>query len=155
MQNVIRNASDPNDIRMIVTRTENICFGRPRVDGTRLEVYNVVSSLESSATIEEFQSDWNIPTKDLLEIVDYCKRLHCQKMSRTFEKYCSNCTLSNLHEGSAVDINSLDEISPGIFQDKTNPNFIALGEREELADELSGRPGWIIADEVWTKLFLT
>ncbi|HEY1054289.1 MAG TPA: DUF433 domain-containing protein [Emticicia sp.] len=133
---------------MKIVRTENICFGRPRIDGTRLEVYDVISELSYSKNSKQYREERNFTRGDLLEIINYCKSLKCQEMKYPFERYCSGCILSTLHENYDYKSIDFEEMGKEIFIDSNNSNLMALGDKSDLQDEFSGKPGWIIADSI-------
>lgn len=133
---------------MVIVRTKDISFGRPRLNGTRLEVFNIVSDLFNTSDVSHYLEEYNISYNDAIEIVNYCKTLKCQEINEPFEKYCSGCVLSTLHENFNYKQIELQELTKELFKDKNRPNFIAIGKKSEIEDELYGKPGWILANEI-------
>ena len=76
------NTIDPKD---------DICCGMPRITGTRLTVYNVVSSVHDSG-LAEFIKNWDYVSLEAIdEAVDYCRSRHCEKDNST--QFCDGCSL--------------------------------------------------------------
>lgn len=140
--------SFPSQINKVI-RTSEVCFGRPRIINTRLEVYNIVSDIETMTMNEivKYCEDWEIDLMSVTSAVDYCKKLECQKIQFPFERYCSGCILSTLHEEYNYNIPSLEKIDNEIFYDKDN-NVYLIGDLDDLQEEEFGRPGWIIANRI-------
>ena len=139
---------------MGIIRSEDICFGRPRIENTRLEVYNVISDLYyHNEGIETYLSDnKNLSHNSLIDLVDYCKNLKCQIINKSYEKYCSGCLLSTLHENFNYKEINLQQLDEDVYID--DQKNIYLGSKEEIENELYGKPGWIIASEVSEKFKL-
>lgn len=136
---------------MKVVRSEDICFGRPRIEDTRLEVYNVIVDLyHHTESIEAYLLDnENLSQQDLRGIVDYCQNLKCQIINKSYEKYCSGCLLSTLHEDFKYKEINLQKVDEEVYID--DQKNIYLGHKEEIENELYGKPGWVIASEVSKK----
>ena len=47
---------------MIVT-TKYTCGGHPRINGTRIEVFNIIHCLSEGITIDEIAEDYNLPVE--------------------------------------------------------------------------------------------
>lgn len=135
---------------MNIIRSENTCFGRPRIDGTRLEVYTVITDLFYADSIEEVVKDRGLSHDDLQKVVDYCRNMDCKIITKSYEKYCSGCILSTQHEGLYQQPLKLQKLDGDLYIDEQN-NAIFVGSKEELEEELYGKPGWIIAAQVYEK----
>ena len=135
----------------MIIRSEDTCFGRPRISDTRSEVYNIISDLyHPDKTLKEYLSNRYISQTDVLEAIDYCQNLKCQIINKPYEKYCSGCLLSTLHEDFKYKDFDFKKIDEEIFVDN-DKKIIALGDKEDIEGELFGRPGWIMALEVSEK----
>lgn len=138
----------------MIIRTEDTCFGRPRINGTRLEVYNIISDLyHLDKTLNEYLISRYISQIDVLDVIDYCQNLKCQIINKSYEKYCSGCLLSTLHEDFKYKEINLEEYNEHIYIDK-DKKIITLGDKEDIEEELYGRPGWIMASEISAKFNL-
>jgi uncharacterized protein (DUF433 family) len=133
-----------------IVSTADILFGAPRVESTRISVYNIVSSLWHSREIEEYIDDFKISEVEIKNALSYCKNLSCQK--NNVIKFCNGCLLQT--------INSIDKkaefikIDENLFTDKEKNFFIAenIGEIE---NEEFGYAGWIRAEELYNYYFST
>lgn len=132
---------------MNINRSEHVCFGRPRINDSRLEVYTVISDLYYlDQPIDAYTAERGIDQDGIPELLDYCQNLKCQAIDKPYEKYCSGCLLSTLHEGfdyKAINLHKLDE---DIYTDYQKNVY--LGNKEEIEEELYGKAGWIMASEV-------
>jgi uncharacterized protein (DUF433 family) len=129
-----------------IIRTKDIAFGRPRLNGTRLEVFNIISDVKNSTSFYQYLEEREITKEEVIEAKDYCQSLKCQKIENDFEKYCSNCLLSTLHEQYNYRKN-FEKIDDGVFKD-TEDGTIYLGTLEELKDQEFGYPGWVLAGSI-------
>lgn len=132
----------------IIIRTRDVCNSRPRIIGTRLEVYNVVSDLYSNTmSLKEYAQEREVSLPILLEALNYCRNLECQKTTDPSDKFCSGCILSTLNENYDFKKNDMIKIDDGIYKDMIK-DYIGLGEKDELKEEEFGRPGWIMASKI-------
>lgn len=90
----------------------------------------------------------NFSRDNLRQIVDYCRNMDCKLITKPYEKYCSNCILSAQHEGLDPDSIKLQKLNKEIYIDE-NSQLIVFGKKEELEEELYGKPGWIMAAQVY------
>jgi len=137
----------PLPINNVIVRSPDICWGRPRINGTRLQVYDVISDLEDEKNIDGYCERRGLNKNVLIQAVNYCKKLECQYIEKEYEKYCSGCILSTLHEDYNYKESNYEEIDTDLFMDKAR-NIIALGNKDEIDQEEFGRPGWVIANEI-------
>ncbi len=135
---------------MNIIRTEDTCFGRPRIEDTRLEVYNIISELFYSESMDSVIEERNLSRDDLKQVIDYCRNMNCKLITKPYEKYCSNCILSAQHEGLDPDSIKLQKLDEDIYTDE-NSKLIVFGNKEELEEELYGKPGWIMAAQVYER----
>jgi uncharacterized protein (DUF433 family) len=74
----------------MVIRSEDTCFGRPRLKDRRLEVYNIVSDLfYTDESVEAYATERQIDQSVLLDVIRYCRDLKCKPITKSYEKYCS------------------------------------------------------------------
>lgn len=131
---------------MNINRSEHVCFGRPRINDSRLEVYNIISDLYYlDQPIDAYTVERGISQDVISEVLDYCQNLKCQVMDKPYEKYCSGCLLSTLHESFDYKI-ELQKLDEGIYTD--NQKNIYLGDKKEIEEALYGKAGWIMASDV-------
>ena len=133
---------------MEILRSKDICFGRPRINGTRLEVYNIISDLYHETNIDGYLKEHDFSRDDIKEIINYCKTLSCQSINHEYEKYCSGCILSTMHENFDYKEVNFKEIDYQTFIDNNNDKLIGFGDKRELEEEMFGKPGWVIADKL-------
>lgn len=86
----------------------------------------------------------------LRQVIDYCRNMDCKLITKQYEKYCSNCILSTQHEAFDPDSIKLKKLGEDIYTDQNSGGFF-LGNKEELEEELYGKPGWIMASQVYER----
>lgn len=57
---------------MIVT-TKNTCGGHPRIDGTRIEVFNIIDCLSDGMSIDEISKYYNVSIEEVKESIIWVK----------------------------------------------------------------------------------
>lgn len=57
---------------MVVT-TKGTCGGHPRVDGTRIEVFNIIGCLSEGMSLEEISEQYNLSLKEVKEAVAWVR----------------------------------------------------------------------------------
>lgn len=135
-----------------IVRNKSICNGRPTIDSTRLQVYDIISELKEGTTDEEINRillERGLSKEDASQILDYCGNLVCQEITKPYEKYCSGCILSTLHENYEYKQMDLRKIRDDVYTKGNNIFF--LGNKREIEEEEFGRPGWIIAERIRTQ----
>lgn len=131
-------------------RTEDTCFGRPRIDGTRLQVYDIITDLLYAESLDEVTEERELSRDDLRKVVDYCRSMTCKQLIKPYEKYCSGCILSTQHEGFDPESIRLKQLDEDIYQDE-NSGSIFLGTKEELEEELYGEVAWVLAEQMYER----
>ena len=126
----------------------DILSGAPRVENTRISVYNVVSSLWYDREIEEYIDDHKITELEIKNVLTYCKNLSCQKDNVI--KFCNGCLLQSINSNNKkAEYKKIDE---NLFTDKEN-NFFIAESIEEIENEEFGYAGWLRAEELFNYYF--
>ena len=128
-----------------VVCTENILSGSPRVDGRRLAVGDIVSSVESYGTLEEVISDYELTRSQISQALQYCSAMQC--LADKPKVFCHNCSLRKQQEGS-LDTSNLEEIKDGDSVYVRGENFISFGSMADLLDDWNGKDRWTIATDL-------
>lgn len=53
----------------MIVETKNTCGGHPRIDGTRVEVFNIIGCLSEGLTIEEIAEDYKLTIEQVREAI--------------------------------------------------------------------------------------
>jgi len=122
----------------------------PSLKGRRLTVYNIVSKLYIENTIEEAIDDFQISLSEAKAALVYCKNLNCQTDTDRIQ-YCDGCILRTIEEGWSFDKGGYVQTENQITISKNDPMFF-LGNINQLEDEKFGKPGWVIANELYSLL---
>ncbi len=132
----------------LIVRSADVCFGQPRLAGTRLTVFNIVYGVHIDG-FDVYTSDYELSSADVIKALTYCKDLFCQKDAGA---YCNGCILSSIKEGySPTDAEEITLIDGSKVCIKGQNIF--LGSIEEYNDSQFGQVGWAIAEELHTKYF--
>jgi uncharacterized protein (DUF433 family) len=129
---------------------KNISFGMPTLKGRRLTVYDIVTKLFYEDTIEEAIEDYGISLLEAKSAIEYCMNLNCQTDIDRIH-YCDGCVLRTIEEKwkfKGEDYIQIDEQLTVSKDGKT----VFLGKIDELEEEQFGKPGWVIASEIYPKL---
>lgn len=57
----------------MIIETKNTCGGHPRIDGTRIEVFNIIGCLADGMRIEEIAEDYNLTVQQVKESIDWTR----------------------------------------------------------------------------------
>ena len=134
-------------MRKIVSSVD-ILWGAPRVENTRISVYDIVSSLWHSREIQEYIDDFKISEIEIKNALFYCKKLICQK--ENVIKFCDGCLLCTINSSNKE--TEYKEIGENLFTDKEN-NFFIAENLDEIENEEFGYAGWIRAEELYNDYF--
>ena len=80
--------------------TADTLWGRPRLDGRRLAVGDIVSLVDVNRSASLVANDYEITLQQVRQSLGYCSSLQCVKDKVL--KYCKNCTLS-IQQGDEAD----------------------------------------------------
>lgn len=131
---------------------EEINFGMPALRGRRLTVFDIVTMVYYSPTVQDALEDYEITWQDAMDATEYCMNLKCQQ-DRSRGNYCDGCLLRTLDEGWHFDRTNFIEY-------KGNENIVISKEKDimfagslqELEDNEFGRVTWLNAIDVYKKL---
>jgi uncharacterized protein (DUF433 family) len=123
--------------------TEDTLWGSPRIDGRRLAVGDVVSTLKYGG-LHEALTDFELSRSEVIQALQYCSTLQC-KADRP-KIFCHNCSLSG--EANPLDISDLEEVRGKNTVQVRGPNFIFFGSMEDLLDDWNGQDWWEIATDL-------
>jgi len=117
--------------------------GSPRIDGRRLAVGDVVSTVYISSTFNEAKEMYDLSIDEIRQALLYCSSLQC-KADNPFV-FCHNCSLRTEQE-DPINIFDLEEHT---LNNETKivkgENVIFLGSMEEYLEESKGKNWWDIA----------
>lgn len=134
-------------MRKIVS-TKDVLFGMPRIDGRRISVYNIVSSLWNNKNIDEYSEIFEISKNEIFNALVYCKNLECQK--NNVIQYCEGCVLNTINsEKAKINYKELDN---GVFIDNDNNIFFA-DNISQIENEDFGFSGWYRAEQLFEEIF--
>lgn len=71
---------------------EAINFGMPALKGRRLTVFDIVTMVYYSPTVQDALEDYEIDWQDAMDATDYCMRLRCQSDEGRIQ-YCDGCLI--------------------------------------------------------------
>lgn len=100
-----------------ITRYKNRMDGSPSINNRRINVYNVVSLMESylEDIYEGFQdllTDYDIPQDFVIEILKYCSMKECKKVLNC--NFCEQCILSPIYEKRIPEYSENSESFPDL-----------------------------------------
>jgi uncharacterized protein (DUF433 family) len=136
----------------VVNCRGNICGGSPTLDGRRLTVYDIVTKIYYEETLEIALEDYEITLEEASAVTEYCLNLNCKNDLKR-KQFCNGCILAAIDEGWTFDKSNYEQINDKLTVLKAG-GLIFLGTIQELEDEQFGRPGWLIAEEIYPKLKL-
>ena len=125
--------------------TEDTLWGSPRVDGRRLAVGDIVSSVEIYGTLQEVMSDHELTRSQIGQALQYCSARQCLRDKP--KVFCHNCSLRRQQEGP-LDTSDLKEVTDGDSVYVKGENFISFGTMADLLDDWNGKDRWIIATDL-------
>lgn len=132
---------------MEILRNIGIMGGSPNIDNRRINVFNVLTILQSENGLGRLSMEFFIAQEDVEKILTYCKNKRCQLQPQY--DYCEGCILETERNQPIIYNEStfakIDEID--VFISK-NQNIIYLGTKEELAKE-GYEKGWEIAETLY------
>lgn len=134
-------------MRKIVS-TNNILWGVPRIENTRISVYDIVSSLWHNREINEYVDDFEISEIEIKNALVYCKELICQK--ENVISFCDGCLLRTIN--SSDEKIEYKEVDENLFMDNEN-NFFITENLSEIENEEFGYAGWLRAEELYYYYF--
>ena len=106
-----------------------ILNGSPRIDGRRLSVGDVVSTVYLSSTFDEAKEMYELSTDEIRQALLYCSSPQC-KADNPFV-FCHNCSLRTEQE-DPIDFSDLEEYTlNGKTKIVKGENLIFLGSMEE------------------------
>lgn len=131
-----------------VNRNPSICFGRPRLEGRRLTVIDVVEGIyrEGKDGYKIYSKEFEVSNEDMDACLKYCASLECEKQIDG-ERFCYRCVLD---EEEGIDYNSIEEITlpdGGTFV-QIGQGSIFLGNLDDYWESEEKVKGWLIAQEV-------
>lgn len=56
----------------MVVITKNTCGGHPRIDGTRVEVFNIINCLANGESIEQIAEDYRLTYDEVKDSIKWC-----------------------------------------------------------------------------------
>ncbi|WP_460550604.1 DUF433 domain-containing protein [Hymenobacter daeguensis] len=133
----------PIDFPSIVC-TEDTIWGSPRIDGRRLAVGDVMSTLKYGG-LHEALIDFELSRSEVSQALQYCSTLQCK--TNALKVFCHNCSLRRQQEGP-LDTSDLEEIKGENTVQVRGPGFIFFGSMEELLDDWKGQDWWTIAADL-------
>lgn len=81
--------------------TTDVLRGSPRLDGRRLAVGDIVSSVDIEENLSEFLQVFELSMAQIKECLEYCRTRQC--LIDFPEKFCHNCTLRVEQEKSILE----------------------------------------------------
>lgn len=82
-----------------------MCSGAPRIDGTRLTVFNLVMGIEGGA-LHNYCNEFEISEASAFEALDYCMKQQCKNGALI---YCYGCVLHAQQDSSSTEGEVLEE----------------------------------------------
>jgi len=134
----------------LIVCIKNVSFGMPTLRGRRLTVYDIVSKIYYEETVEDALKDYEISFEEAKAAVTYCMNLDCQKDINRIQ-FCNGCILRTINEGLDFDKENYIEVNDKYTISKDGL-LTFLGSIEELKEERFGKPGWAIAELVFSKM---
>ena len=131
----------------LIECVRNKLFGVPSLRGRRLSVYDIVSKIYVEDTLEEALEDYVITLSEAKAATEYCLNLDCQKDKDRLQ-FCDGCILRTIEDGWEFNKDDYKQIDDKLTISK-NGQVIFFGTIKELADEEFGKPGWVIASEIY------
>ena len=132
---------------MSIVSHKDYCFGKPRVDGTRLWVSLIVENVESDGVDETLAAYQSLTPDKVRECLDYCRRQQCQGK---VVKYCQGCTKDHrvIKDDPAGGIHVLGDVSltQALMEWDPANKVLSLGSEEDLNRK---RDLWIVAEELY------
>lgn len=134
----------------MIVSSENVLWGAPRINNTRISVYDVISSLWYNPDIEDFVLDFRVDKESVKTALEYCKELKCRKEKAL--NFCDGCILRTAKDGETYikKSNKILQIDDKVFENENKDIFI--GEFTDLESEEAGFMGWVRADMLLEKL---
>lgn len=129
-----------------IVSTKDVLMGAPRIEGTRISVYDIVSSLWHDRDIEQYSNDFEITQEEIKDAIVYCKNLKCQKNNVT--KFCNGCILNSINEKEII----YNQIYDDLFVNQGD-NFFIAESISDLENEEFGFAGWYRAECIYNDLF--
>lgn len=130
---------------------EAINFGMPAIKGRRLTVFDIVTMVYYSPTVQDALEDYEIDWQDAMDATDYCMRLRCQSDEGRIQ-YCDGCLLRTVDEGWSFNREDYSEFRDGDVVITHGNNTVFMGSIQELEDSEFGKLTWLSAVEVHGKL---
>ena len=131
-----------------VNRNPSIYFGRPRLEGRRLTVIDVVEGIyrEGKDGYKIYSKEFEMRSEDINACLKYCASLECKKKIDG-DRFCYRCVLD---EEAGIDYNEIEEITPpdSKILVKIGQGGIFLGKLDEYWESEEKVKGWIIAQDV-------
>ncbi len=81
--------------------TSDVLQGSPRLDGHRLAVGDVVSSVDINENLSNYLLDCNLNINQIQECLEYCRTKQCVVDSPN--KFCHNCTIRVQQDNDVLD----------------------------------------------------
>jgi uncharacterized protein (DUF433 family) len=135
-----------------VVCSPGVCGGRPRVDGTRTTVGDLVLALTKySSPVEEIVSNLGLSdVSDVHAVLRYCAEKRC--IEDAPDGYCGPCELSDDHDYDRAAL-LIDHASGELhFNPNTRGTHIYHGTYEEETESIGPFKIWEMADEFLTKI---
>jgi len=138
---------------MIVDFSAIVCTahtlgGSPRIDGRRLAVGDVVSSLSYGSVTEVVQKD-ELSYEQVRQALQYCATQQCLVDKPIV--FCHNCSLRSRQEGP-LDTSELEEFQSQNGTRVQGGGLLFFGTMKELLAEWQGQSWWLIASDLLIEL---
>lgn len=121
--------------------TEHTLGGSPRLDGRRLAVGDVISSLSDYGEMTGLIQDYELSREQVKQALQYCASQHCLVDKPVL--FCHNCTLRSKQEGP-LDISELEEVDGRVVGN----GLVFFGTMEEFLAEWQGQDRWVVASDL-------
>jgi uncharacterized protein (DUF433 family) len=115
--------------------------GSPRIDGRRLAVGDVISSLSGYGRLAEVMQDYELNPEQVRQALQYCASQHCLVDKPVL--FCHNCSLRSKQEGP-LDISELEEVDGKVVGN----SMVFFGTMQELLAEWQGQDRWVVASNL-------
>ena len=137
--------------------TPGVRRGAPRLDGSRLTVFDLVIACRNEDALEAAGATYGIEGKLCVLALEYCRLLKC--IDDRPNEFCSGCRLESLRapeESTSGDaFICMEPDGPSAPIDWSSEKVrIFLGTRRELEAEEDGLRGWELAEEAYRKFNL-
>lgn len=134
-------------MRKIIS-TIDVLMGAPRIEDTRISIYDIVSSLWYDKDIDQYIDDFKISKQEIKKAIIYCKKLDCQK--NNVKKFCNGCILNTINSNDRKSI--YNQVNNNLFIDDEQ-NFFVSENINDIEEEEFGFAGWYRAEHIYKDLF--